>query len=98
MTIQCPHCQATISGEANSGDEIECPNCGKSFAAPAKRKFVLQETKGTRMFSKGCKAIAGLCILTTIVSLIIFNINHSITALVVVFISFMLFFVFGMMA
>ena len=97
MTIQCPHCQATISGEANPGDEIECPNCGKSFAAPEKRKFVLMQTKAERKFAEGCKAIAGLCILTLIVSFVIFAINHSITSLVVAIIALLLSFPFMLM-
>lgn len=34
MTIQCPHCNVSLDGEANPGDVIECPSCGKDFVLP----------------------------------------------------------------
>ena len=42
-TIHCPHCNVSLDGEAEPGDEIECPSCGNTFVmpAPARKKFTV---------------------------------------------------------
>lgn len=78
MTIQCPHCNVSLDGEADPGEQVECPACGKIFVFSPKKKFVVSTNQPTAAKPAAKKGITKKQIYWTLAVVVVLVVIRSI--------------------
>lgn len=67
-SITCPFCKSELEGDVNAGDEVDCPECDKTFTARIIPNEISTQPKGMSKLFKVFMAIFGVILVYGIVA------------------------------